>query len=104
VNSHSTHVEEIRALRTDRERVAHLLSRYPRVSTVESREILDFMQNGRHLEIGLLTSNDNIRPRLDAFMADHAAHFRIKWSESAAVIGAIVIFIAVCWLMWELAS
>ena len=104
MNYHSSHVEEIRALRSDRERVADLLGRYPSVSSDEKREILRFMQTGRHLEIGLLTSNDRIRPRLDAFMHEHRRHFQVKWTEGAAVIGAIVGFLAVCWLIWEMWS
>ena len=52
----------------------------------------------------VIVGGGNSAGQAATFMADHAAHFRIKWSESAAVIGAIVIFIAVCWLMWELAS
>jgi hypothetical protein len=96
----ATH-EEIRAVRLDREQVADLLSRYPKVSDRENRQILSFLRNGRHLDIGLLTSNERLRPKLDAFMADHQSHFRVKWREGAGVIGAIVAALVAMGLAWE---
>ena len=84
-----------------RERVAELLGRYPSVSDDERHEILNFMRTGRHLDVGLLTSNDRLRPKLDAFMKAHKAHFRVKWSEGAAVVAAIAALIVIFWLIWE---
>ena len=34
-----------------------------------------FHEEGRHLEIGLLTSDEKLRPNLDAFMKDHQKAF-----------------------------
>ena len=99
MSTYATSVEEIRGLRSDRERVSHLLLRYPRVSEAESREILSFMRTARHLDIGLLTSNDRLRPRLDAFMADHKKHFQVKWTEGLAVAGAIALLLTTLWLV-----
>jgi hypothetical protein len=96
----ATHVEEIRALRSDRERVSELLGRYPRLSNRESREILKFMRTARHLDIGLLTRNERLRARLDAFMRDHKSHFRMKWAESAAIVGGILLLLTMLWLLW----
>lgn len=96
----STH-EEIRAVRLDREQVADLLSRYPQVSGEEARQILNFLRRGRHLDVGLLTSSDRLRPNLDAFVKDHQAHFRVKWSEGAAVLGGIFAVFVIFWLLWE---
>ena len=96
----STH-EEIRALRLDREQVADLLSRYPQVSDQEAHQILNFLRTGRHLDVGLLTSNDRLRPKLDAFVEDHKAHFRVKWTEGAAVLGGIIAVFVIFWLLWE---
>lgn len=93
--------EEARAMRLTRERVAELLSRYPRMAKHEVEEVIEFLRYGRHLEIGLLTSNARIRPQLDAFMAEHKAHFRVKWAEGAAVIAAIVAILAMLWFAWE---
>ena len=49
----------------------------------------------------MLTSSDRLRPQLDAFMADHQSHFRIKWGEASAVIGGIVALLLIFWLVWE---
>jgi hypothetical protein len=100
MNYQTTH-EEVRALRSYRERIADLLSRYPRVSAHETGEILTFLRTGRHLDIGMLTSNERLRPQLDAFMADHRSHFRVKWGEGSAVIGGIVALLLIFWLVWE---
>ena len=96
----ATHVEEIRALRSDRERVSQLLARYPRVSERESREILNFMRTGRHLDIGLLTSNARLRPKLDAFVKDHESHFGVSWVEAAAMFGGVLVLLTMLWLIW----
>jgi hypothetical protein len=93
--------EEIRDLPADRERIADLLEQYPRVSEDEVLEILTFLRTARHLDVGLLTSNDKIRPKLDGFMEDHKSHFRVKIGESAVVIGAIIGLLVIAWLVWE---
>jgi hypothetical protein len=84
-----------------RERVSALLSRYPRVTEQEAREILDFLRTGRHLDVGLLTSDEALRPKLDAFMEEYKAHFRVGFGEAAAVIAGIVALMIVLWLAWE---
>lgn len=96
--------EEVRALRSTRERVAQLLSRYPRIARHEIDEILTFLRTGRHLEIGLLTSNEGIRPQLDAFMQDHKNEFQLGWAEATVVVSAILAFLAILWFVWEAAS
>ncbi len=93
--------EEVRGLRADRERVADLLSRYPKVTADESAEILTFLRTGRHLDVGLLTSNEKLQPQLDAFMEQHKSHFRVKWGETMLVVAGIVALIAIFWLIWE---
>jgi len=93
--------EQVRALRIDRDRIAGLVGRYPEVTREETGEILTFMRTGRHLDIGLLTSNERLRPKLDAFMEEHKAHFRISFVEGAAVIAAILALLFGLWLAWE---
>ena len=101
MNAHASRIEGGPWL-TGRERVAQLLERYPHVSKKENREILDFMKTGRHLEIGLLTSDEKLRPSLDAFMKDHQKHFRVSFTEATAVVVLIGAFILAAWLFWEL--
>ena len=102
MTGYTSQIEEVRVVRSTRDRVAKLLKRYPHVSDKDRKEILQFMKEARHLEVGLLTAYDNVRPQLDAFMADHKRHFRLDALDvlrAVTLIGAIVM---VCWLVWEL--
>jgi hypothetical protein len=101
MNAYTRH-EEARALRLTRQQVADLLYRYPRVSDTEAKLILTFLRDGRHLDIGMLTADESLRPHLDRFMGDHASHFRVSMGEGAAVVAAIVGFLMICWLLWEI--
>lgn len=85
-----------------RERVAALLRRYPDVSKDENREIVEFMKNGRHLDISLLTSNQSLRPKLDAFIEDHRKHFRASFGEAASIVAIVAAFLLAASLFWEL--
>ena len=93
--------EQVRALRFDRERIAGLIGRYPTLSADETNEVLSFLRNGRHLDVGLLTSNDRLRPKLDAFMEEHKDHFRLSVMESLVVLAAIGAFLYGLWLASE---
>jgi hypothetical protein len=99
MNYQTTPTKEIPRSQPSRERVSRLLFHYPRVSDQQSREILDFLRSARHLDLGLLTTNEQIRPQLDAFMADHKRHFRLKWTEGFAVVGGIALLLATLWLL-----
>jgi hypothetical protein len=101
MNAHATHIET-GPLQTSRERVAALLARYPKVSKNETREIVDFMKDGRHLEIGLLTSDEKLQPNLDAFLKDHKKHFGVSLGEASAVVAMVAAFLLTAWLFWEL--
>ena len=101
MNAHATRTE-VGTRPTSRERAAKLLERYPEVSENENREILEFMKNGRHLDIGLLTSEETLQPNLDAFMKDHQKHFRVSFGEGTAVVVTIAAFLVAAWLLWEL--
>src|SRR5690242_9444583 len=48
MTEHTTH-EEVRALRADRQHIAALIGRYPRISDREAQEIVTFLRTGRHL-------------------------------------------------------
>lgn len=102
VTAFTTHIEEVRALRSSRDRIAALLSRYPDVSDRDRAEILEFMKEGRHLDIGMLTANDNLRPQLDAFMDDHKRHFRVGAAEVIRLLAVLAAAALVCLLLWEL--
>ena len=87
--------------RLSRDQVADLLFRYPRVSDAETKLILGFLRNGRHLDIGLLTADEALKPHLDSFMADHAKHFRVGAVEGSVVVAAIVGVLFFCLIVFE---
>jgi hypothetical protein len=87
-----------------REEAADLISRYPQVSNTEGKAILKFLRNGRHLDVGILTADEKLKPQLDSFMREHASHFRIRVGEGAAVVASILAFLVICWLLWEVAG
>jgi hypothetical protein len=84
-----------------REQVADLLCRYPHVSDGEAKAILTFLRKGQHLDVGILTGDERLKPHLDSFVADHAKHFRLGFGEGSAVVAAIAAFLGICWLIWE---
>jgi hypothetical protein len=90
--------------RSSRDRVANLVRRYPRVTRDEAKEIVRFMRKGRHLDVGLLTADDTIRPQLDAFMKDHRSRFALKWSEATVLFSGIAALFGMLWLVRELFS
>ena len=102
MTAHTSQIEEARAAGPARDRVASLLSRYPHVSDRDRKEILQFMKEARHLEVGLLTANDNVRPQLDAFMDDHKRHFRLDALDVVRAVTVVAAVLMVCWLLWEL--
>jgi hypothetical protein len=83
-----------------RERASELQRRYARVSEEKPGEILRFIRTGRHLNIGLLPSDDGLRPKLESFMKDHKTDLRVNWRESAAVVGGILVLLITAWLIW----
>ena len=83
-----------------RERASELLARYPSVSEKEAGEILQFLRTGRHLDIGLLASDERLRPRLDSFLKDHKPHLGGTWREAAAVVGGFLVLLITAWLIW----
>lgn len=96
-----TNREEVRAIRLTRQQAGDLLSRYPHVSDAETKLILTFLRTGRHLDVGMLTADEKLKPKLDSFMFDHGKHLRVGFGEGAAVIAAIAGFLVLCWLIWE---
>ena len=88
----------------NRERVEHLLGRYPDINLEESAEILRFLKKGPLLEVGLLSSDERLKPRLDRFRSDHARHFALgaRGLVTAAVIIATIVIVSA--LLWNLGA
>lgn len=89
------------SIRLSRDEAADLLVRYPHVSDSEAKLILGFLRNGRHLDVGILTADEKLKPQLDSFMVDHARHFRVGFLEGSAVVAAIAGFLLFCLIIFE---
>lgn len=93
MNSHAAQV-------ADRERASELLARYPNVSDEEAGEIRHFLRARRHLRIGLGSSSDRLRPKLNSLLEDHKAQLRVTWRESAALAAGLLVLLITAWLIW----
>ena len=100
MTAYTSPLQAVRDVRSRRDRVADLVGRYPDISERDRREIIAFMRNGRHLDIGLLTANEKIRSKLDRFMHDHKSDFGVTAREVAAVVAGIGVMLATLWLLW----
>ncbi|MCL6699246.1 hypothetical protein LZ496_10695 [Sphingomonas sp. NSE70-1] len=92
--------ESAGARRLDLERASELLARYPDVSGKEAREILTILRDGRYLDVGIITSNPQLKPRLDAFVADHWDKFQARSGQAETIAGLIVLLLFVAWAIW----
>jgi hypothetical protein len=84
-----------------REQASGLIARYPHVTDAEAKLILTFLRKGKHLDLGILSADESLKPQLDSFTADHAKHLRVGVGEASALVAAIAGFLALCWLLWE---
>jgi hypothetical protein len=95
------HPEQADAAMPTREQVTDLLCRYPKVSDAEARLIVRFLRTGRHLDVGMLTGDEALKPQLERFMDEHGKHLRVGASETAAVVATIAGLLLACWIIWE---
>jgi hypothetical protein len=101
MSTQSQHINALAAGPAERERIAKLLSHYPEVNDGDTAQIISFLKKGPHLDVGMLTGDESLKPKLQAFMSEHKQHFRLKISEVIAVTSGIVGALLILWLVWE---
>lgn len=82
-------------------RVAVLLRDYPDVETDETAEITRFLRKGCILEIGLLTADEELSPKVVRFRAEHAGKLGLSARDyllAALIVAALVV---ACVLLWD---
>lgn len=84
-----------------RKHIEQLLQRYPDVGADEAAAILRFLKKGLPVEVGLLSSNEAIRPQLERFRRDHHREFSLGWKGLAAAVAIIAFFALTCVLLWD---
>ena len=85
-----------------RDRITHLIARYPDLSHAEADEITRFIKSARYVEIGHLTANESIRRNLEAFFRSHKTDLRMSRTEWLVGATYMAAFLVLCWLVWQL--
>ncbi len=81
--------------------VADLLRRYPDVDAGETDTLLRFLKKGPPLEVALLTTDEELWPRLQRFRQDHRSKFSLGFKEYALVLLILMGLIALCLFLWD---
>jgi hypothetical protein len=72
-----------------RKHIEDLLRRYPAIRESEKQEIVHFLATGPHLDVGLITGNEALRPKVEEIRKANPAQFRMKWHEALFFIIAV---------------
>lgn len=95
----TTHTRPVDREKIDR--IAALLARYPGLTDGEIHEILLFLRKGPPLELGLLTSDERIKPKLDAFRKEHGNALSIGIREIVVIAVLLLLLLATVALLWD---
>ena len=87
--------------RRGRDRIRHLIARYPDLSHAEADEITRFIKSARYVEIGHLTADESIRRNLEAFFLSHKSQLRMSRTEWLVGATLMAAFLVLCWLVWQ---
>jgi hypothetical protein len=89
------------AARTPAERAEDIFRRYPAISAEEANEALTFLRKGRHIDVGLVTGNSELRDNIAAFRAEHSGALTLRLADYvkfilifALLIGASILLLA----------
>lgn len=99
VNQTSRHISPVNEARMAR--IEALLRRYPELTDDEIQELLLFVRKGPALELGLLSGNDELKPRLDRVRADHHGAFAIGMKEIAVIAALVAVIVLAIVLLWD---
>lgn len=84
-----------------RDRIMHLIARYPHLSSAEADEITQYIKSARYVEIGRLTADDSIRGNLEAFFRSHKNELRMSRTEWLVGATLMAAFLLLCWVIWQ---
>jgi len=59
-------------------RTEELLRCYPDISEDETAEIVSFLARGMHLDVGIVTANEQFKEKIATLRSEHAEAFRVK--------------------------
>jgi hypothetical protein len=81
-------------------RVEALLGRYPNLSEIELATLINLFPTLRILEVGLMTANDRVSGKFQAFHRDHGRKLKTPLSSLIAFI-AVPATVAIGLLWWS---
>ena len=73
-----------------RQRMEHLLRLYPDISQEETEELLTFLRSGPHLDVGLVTGEEEFREKVRDIRTRYRGEFRLKLRESILFVALII--------------
>ncbi len=77
----STEANPVRNQTSRRGAIETLLRLYPETSETENAEIVQFLAKGPHHDVGLISGNEELAPKIAALKQEHRLHFRLKLWE-----------------------
>jgi hypothetical protein len=84
--------------------VTGLLRRYPELGRAETRRLIEGFRKLPILEAALLTTDDQLRPRLDAFRRDHKWAIRPPlWHYLLGLVVPVTLAAVFGWGLWQAA-
>jgi hypothetical protein len=86
------------------DRMEALLRRYPAIDAAEQEELLRFMQKGRIMDKGVLSSRDGMGEKLRAFEAEHASALGLGPLHWVMIGIGVLAFVAICWLIADIGA
>lgn len=82
--------------------IERMLAQYPDISAEQiSGLVAWFVREASALDVGLIASNEAIRPGYARFRSDHLDRFRIKDAVYAALFAGVVIAVVVLMGAWH---
>jgi hypothetical protein len=82
-------------------RVEALLGRYPNLSEIELATLINLFPTLRILEVGLMTANDRVSGKFEAFHRDHGKKLKMPMSSLIAFV-AVPATVAIGLLWWSM--
>jgi len=79
-----------------------LLRRYPNLSSREVDTLIAIYPHLPMLHVALMTSDDELSPRLEAFHKDHRKQLRTPFRQLLALlIPVAMLLVALLWAIWK---
>ena len=85
-----------------RARVEELLRAYPEVGPGEAAEILRFIKTAPPLELGLITTDEQLRAGLQQFRQDNASEFDLGLKEYLIAAIVVIALVVAYVLLWDM--